>query len=432
VATVSSALPCLDRPGGLERAVAAVRCGDVEPRSRRFEDTEFAAYLLRVVRGRTASVRGEERDALAAGVRFGLSALSLGYTGATAALQAAYRCGLRTRERLPVPVISVGNIALGGSGKTPLTRWIAQTLMASGLRVGLLLRGHGGTLVREGGIVSVGSGVLLDASEAGDEAVMHAISLPGVSVAVGRDRVRTGRLLIERAGCEVLVLDDGFQYWRLHRDLDLALVPADDPFGNGWALPRGLLREPPSRLRRADALFVTHTERVSAEDVHSTIQRLQRIARSGADLFTCRLTAACFANLETGAAMPLQALRGQRVFLLSAIAANEQFARTAADLGLTVAGHRQLPDHFAYDRRSLELASDEARRLSVSAIVTTEKDAVKLAPDCLRLPAYVLCMELEIDDRSAFEACLLSRSSRSLSSGSSRRSDRSDRSDPSV
>ena len=398
---MTSAVSCLGRPGGPERAVAAVRRGDVEPRSRRFEDTELAAYLLRVV-------RGEERDALAAGVRFGLSALSLGYTGATAALQAAYRCGLRTRERLPVPVISVGNIALGGSGKTPLTRWIAQRLTAAGLRVGLLLRGHGGTLVREGGIVSVGSGVLLSASEAGDEAVMHARALPAVSVAVGRDRVRMGRLLIGQAVAEVLVLDDGFQYWRLQRDLDVALVPADDPFGNGRALPRGLLREPPSRLRRADALFVTHTERVSAGEVGCTIQRLERMAPVGTPIFTCQLRATCFASLSTGTTVPLDELRDRRVYLFSAIAANEQFACTAASLGLTVVGHRQLPDHFAYDRQALPGVDDDARRLDADALVTTEKDAAKLKPDCVRTPTYVLRMELDICGQSAFEACLLS------------------------
>ena len=360
----------------------------------------LAEYLL-------STIRGEHRGVLAGSVRLALAGLSLGYAGATAGVQCLYAAGVRARHRLPVPVVSVGGIALGGTGKTPLTRWTARRLAEERLRVGILLRGHGGTLVRQGGLVSLGDGPLLDARQAGDEAVMHAASLPGVAVAVGRDRVRMGHTLVRKAGCDVLVLDDGFQYWRLHRDLDLALVRADDPFDNGRPLPRGLLREPPSRLGRADLAFVTHAQRVTDEHLRGVVEQVRRLLRPNADVFTCRLVARHFVEATHGERIGLEELRGQPVFLLSAIADNEQFRRTAERIGLEVLGHRELPDHSEYDRHQLESASKEARRLGARALVTTEKDAAKLDAGRLELPAYVLHMELEIDRQEAFESRLL-------------------------
>lgn len=369
---------------------------------RRFEESEAAAYLLEVVSGRATGPG-------AAALRFTLAGLSLGYAAATAFVQHTYDLGLRRRFTLPVPVFSIGGISLGGAGKTPVTRWMARRLQAGGRRVGILLRGHGGRLVRKGGIVSQGGQVLHTAAEAGEEAVLHARSLPGVAVAVGRDRVRRGRELLTRAGVDVLLLDDGFQYWRLARDLDLVLLPADNPFDNGRPLPRGLLREPPGRLRRAHALIVTHAERVTPTQLRNTVSHLRKFAPPGVPVFTCRLTPQRFTPVDGGADIALAALRGERVFLTSAIAANDAFASTARSLGLRVTGHRSFPDHFQYDRSTQESLAAEAERLGARCLVTTEKDAVKLDPTLLRLPTYVLHLDVDLDDPGGLEALLLAR-----------------------
>ncbi|MBC8135678.1 MAG: tetraacyldisaccharide 4'-kinase, partial [Fibrella sp.] len=189
-----------------------------------------------------------------------------------------FRLGLRKRYRLPVPVVSIGNLSSGGTGKTPATAFVAGCLREAGKRVVILSRGHGGLAERgkDPVIVSEGDGKHLSPVVAGDEPVLLAGLLPDVPIIVCRDRRKSGQLAVERFAPEVILLDDGLQYWQLHRDLDIVLLDARRPFDNGFVLPRGLLREPPSHLSRAGLVILTRADRVTdRQTLQKTVARVQ-------------------------------------------------------------------------------------------------------------------------------------------------------------
>jgi tetraacyldisaccharide 4'-kinase len=194
-------------------------------------------------------ILGENRGPISWLIRALLWPLSLVYRIGLRAYLSIYGIGLRKRCRLKAPVISVGNLTFGGTGKTPAVQTLCRMLAEQGKRVVVLSRGHGGS-ARGVIVVSDGERMLSDSSEAGDEPVMLARMLPGVPVIVGKDRRDSGRLACERFGPDVIVLDDGLQYWQLHRDLDIVVLDARKPWGSGFVMPMGDLREPASGLRR--------------------------------------------------------------------------------------------------------------------------------------------------------------------------------------
>ncbi|MDW8103598.1 MAG: tetraacyldisaccharide 4'-kinase [Armatimonadota bacterium] len=290
--------------------------------------------------------------------------------------------------RAQAVVISVGNLSLGGTGKTPTVIAICRYLQRSGRKVGILSRGYGGTMSRAGGVVSDGQRVLATAAEAGDEPLLLARKLPGVAVLVGKDRRKTARRAVEQFGCEVLVLDDGFQYWQLHRDVDLVLLDGERPFGNGWTLPAGTLREPAIHLQRAHALLI---QGGSAQSITQSFpllpcflwQKSPVSIRSLYHVHTCS---------------PAHLLQGKRVFALAAIASFDSFPALLAQLGAQIAGTWSLPDHYRYTARDVTEAQQRARACRADAIVVTEKDAVKLEEmDSLpqEIPFWVLDIEAQ-------------------------------------
>ena len=189
---------------------------------------------------------------------------SHGYRGLAWGHRASYTWGVRRRRRLPCAVVSIGNLTLGGTGKTPLTMWVARWYQQQGWRVAVLSRGYGARPAARFRVVSSGHGPLLDWQAAGDEPYLLACSLPGVPVLIGKDRYRTGRYAYEQFGTHVLILDDGFQHHALQRDLDIVLIDASNPFGPGALFPRGILREPLRALRRAHAIVLTRVEMATA------------------------------------------------------------------------------------------------------------------------------------------------------------------------
>lgn len=277
-----------------------------------------------------------------------------------------YEWGLRPRVRLDARVVSVGNLAVGGSAKTPLAAFLARSLHRRGVGVALLSRGVGGSRARTSSVVSDGRRVLLGAAEAGDEPVLLAAKAPGVPVLAGVDRVALGRQAIAAFGARVLVLDDGFQHHRLARDLDLVCLDARLGLGNGHVLPRGPLREPVSALSRAHALAFTRATPFDPEPPGAA--RLP----SNLPRFRVGLRKLGLRSLGSGSLEPLDALRGARVGLLAAIARPDRLARELAELGAEVVSRRIFRDHHLY-RRSDIAALDPGLRW-----VTTEKDAVKL------------------------------------------------------
>jgi tetraacyldisaccharide 4'-kinase len=297
-----------------------------------------------------------------------LSLLSMLFGAGVAMRGAAYARGLLRREALPVPVISVGNLAVGGTGKTPAVIALARALGGRGRRVGVLARGYKGT-VREGALlVSDGNRLLADAATAGDEPVLLARALPGVPVAVGPRRARAGRLLLERAGADLLLLDDGFQHRRLVRDADVVLVDGDAPFGNGHLLPRGPLRESPCALARADAVLV---RAVAGEPPPLEAIHCYTAAHVGAA--HTRVTGVLDADFHTA-----PDLAGVPVLGAAGIARPERFRATLAQTGARVLDFVPYPDHMAYTAADAAALGDRARAAGAEAVAVTAKDAVKL------------------------------------------------------
>jgi tetraacyldisaccharide 4'-kinase len=308
-----------------------------------------------------------------------------------------YRTGVRKRFRLPVPVIAIGNLTSGGTGKTPMAALVAGHLRDAGRRVVLLSRGHGGSHERTGvpQVVSDGESVLLGPDVAGDEPALLARLLPGVPVVVGRDRRKSGRLAIERFAPDVVVLDDALQFWQLHRDLDLVLLDARRPFDNGFVLPRGLLREPSYHLSRAGIVVLTRADRVSAEELAATTARVQRLAPTAA-VFAARHAPLGWVDAATGAVLPTDDLTGRPVLAFSGIADGRAFTDSARALGADVAASRDFGDHHAYTAE--EAAGLAAQVPPAGAAITTDKDLVKVGPlwPSGAAPLYALRVGMEM------------------------------------
>ena len=325
-----------------------------------------------------------------------LAGAAWAYAAGVAVRRWSFDAGLRRARRLSVPVICIGNLTTGGTGKTPATIALVQRLRNRGLAVGVLLRGYG----REGegiGIAADPSGHRAAWQRVGDEAALLAERLPRVPVLVGADRFQAGREALGRFPLDVLVLDDGFQHRHLHRDLDLVMVDATDPLGGGHLLPRGRLREPSSALRRAGALLLSRSDQVKDLD---GVRRLLLRAAPGVPQILTRHRPARLTDLEGPGTHPPGVVRGRRVLAVSGIARPAAFHDTLSGLGATLAGRLPFPDHHPYRPADLETIIRAADAARAEWIVTTEKDAVRLravaAARAERYPILVLGVELEV------------------------------------
>jgi tetraacyldisaccharide 4'-kinase len=274
--------------------------------------------------------------------------------------------------RLPRPVVSVGNLHWGGSGKTPLVAAVAGHLRDRGDRVCILSRGYGGQGqgVR---VVSAGEGPLLGPLVAGDEPVLLAGELPGVAVVVGPDRHQAGLQALRRLepAPGLFLLDDGFSHLRLHRDLDLVAFPASDPFGGGRLFPSGRLREPLAAMARAHAAILTGVSEIDGKGA-ALAEALRPHGFTGPG-FASR-TVPGQARLADGSPLP----SGTRVFLVTAIARPENFAATVRSLGYEILGELRFPDHHRYPSTSLDRIAEAWQASGAAAVLTTSKDRVKL------------------------------------------------------
>ena len=319
--------------------------------------------------------------------------------GSAAALRvAAYRRGFLRRARLAGPVVSVGNLSLGGSGKTPVVRRVAEILRDAGEPAAVLSRGYGGRFRGEALVVSDGSNVLATVDEAGDEPVMLARALPGVVVAVGPRRDEVGRAVEARFGRRVHVLDDGFQHLRLERALDVLCLDVHDL--EDRPLPAGRLRERPSAEGRAHLVLLTRLEAASAAEIDGLERRL------GADrTFRVERRALGWRTMAGAAASP-----PGRAFLLAGIARPERFAADVASSGVEVVGRAFFPDHHRFHSDELADVAVRARAAHADAILTTAKDGIRL--ETLRhrepgLPVLVLDVAAVIRDETRFRSRLL-------------------------
>ncbi len=346
----------------------------------------------------TPKIRSSTR-LLQAPVLAGLSAL---YGGVSGLIRGSFGKGLRKTHSLPCKVISVGNITTGGTGKTPFVQAICQELKRAGYRIGVVSRGYGGSLSKSGAVVCDGRRILLGPKEAGDEPVLHARRLPGVPVLIGRDRVAMGSMACSEFGCDVLVLDDGFQYWRLRRDLDLVLIDATNPFGRERLLPAGNLREPLSGLSRADALVLTKASRVTAEEQEQLRTRLARECREVKPIFVADHHAVDVYSLHDKQAVhPVKWLHGREIVAACAVADGEGFVASLGELGARVVRSFLFRDHHwitPAEYASIQTAAEQ----NSAPVVITEKDAVKWDRAAMTAPAYVLRIEMRLMEDAQF------------------------------
>ncbi|MDE2127820.1 MAG: tetraacyldisaccharide 4'-kinase [Armatimonadetes bacterium] len=322
-----------------------------------------------------------------------------------------FAIGLRPRHRLARPVVSVGNLTSGGTGKTPFTILVCRAAQRLGAKPAVLIRGYRGKFEHGCEVVSDGEHVLLSPTEAGDEAVLLALELPGVPVLVGRDRRKTGAMAIREFDPDLLVLDDGMQFLQLHRDLDIALLDLARPFDNGWMLPRGMLREPPSHLRRVDAVVLTCSPGAGA-CTDATTEADVRVHAPSATLLHAFVSAHQLRRLNHGADADVSGMSGRKAVLVSAIAQPERFHALARALGMDVVFVEHHADHNPISAEQWQQVCSKAMRAGADMVVTTAKDAVKarsLPPDP---PIYSLDIRLQAQEALELDRmlqCLLSR-----------------------
>lgn len=307
-------------------------------------------------------------------------------------------------------VISVGNLTVGGTGKTPVVELLAKALQEGGRKVAILSRGYKSVprpfllrlwdrisqkkAVFAPRIVSDGNALLLDSRVAGDEPFMLANNLRGAVVLVDRDRVMAGHYAVAHFGVDTLLLDDGYQYIRMKHGIEIALIDRQAPFGNEYLLPRGTLREPPGNLRRATHLFITKCS--EGEDNSELIARIRKYNRT-ADIIECTHHPQHLRNLVTGEIQPLEFLRGLEVGALCGIAAPESFENGLRRLGAEVVLSKTYTDHHRYSVKEIENFIRRCARRDLPAILTTEKDAVRI-PRILEpeVPMFYLRVEIKI------------------------------------
>jgi 3-deoxy-D-manno-octulosonic-acid transferase len=306
-----------------------------------------------------------------------LSALSVPYGLAVRTRAALYRLGWLAGRRLPCRVVSVGNLTVGGTGKTPVVIALVEQMLARGLRVGVLSRGYRRRSRETELLVSDGRTVLVGSAEAGDEPYLIATRCPRAVVAVGADRYRLGRWVLERHPIDCFVLDDGFQHLGLHRDADLLLVDASDPAGLQALVPAGRLREPLSAASRATALLMTRADVGNWRDLVETIE-----AATGRAVqpILSRFRAETVIDVATGEARKAETLTGRTVAAVSGIGNPASFATLLHRLGLRIGEQIVFADHHDYTATDLESVRERAGRSGADLVVTTEKDAGKIAP----------------------------------------------------
>ncbi len=326
---------------------------------------------------------------------FPLYLLSLPYGGAVRTRSFFYSLGFLKTKTLPCPVISIGNITVGGTGKTPLAMALSKGLLAKGISIGILSRGYKGKASDP--VVSDGKTIFLSPEESGDEPFLMAKGCPGIPVLIGKNRFVNGRIAIQRFKLQGLILDDGYQHLALYRDVNILLIDSQTAFGDGALLPRGILREPLSQLRRADLFLLTKVENPQ------TTQELEKIIRHihpDSEIFHSHYDPVCLVDPEDKQEA-LHSLKGKRVLAFSGIASPDYFSSLLEKCGAEIISQSNFPDHHLYTPEDLSFMKGKSR--GADCIVTTEKDMVKLTKlDLLQLPIRALRVEMKIWEEKEF------------------------------
>lgn len=374
---------------------------------------EFEEWGTEVIFGRARGFR-------AAVMRMVLRGASWLFRGVVLARLRLFHSGMAQQTRLGTLVVSVGNITVGGTGKTPVVELLARTLTQRGRKVAILTRGYksaeldipqewkddrGRQVENLPKIASDGRTRYLGPMYSGDEPFMLAKNLDGVAVLVDKNRIKSGIFAVERLGCDTLLLDDGMQYLKLAHELDIVLVDCGAPFGTGAMLPRGTMREPKRSLARASYIVLTKCGGKPQDELVASIRKYNPVA----DIIVSDHRPKYLENVFTGERLPLEFLRGKWVACLSGIARPESFEDSLRSLGARVEICRRFPDHHWFEQAELEEFYDRCANRAMDIIVTTEKDAVRLEKpqENPEVPIYFLRIEVEIcQGQKAWDRCV--------------------------
>jgi tetraacyldisaccharide 4'-kinase len=331
-----------------------------------------------------------------------LSPLSGLYGVAMKVRRELYRRGLFRVHKVGVPVISVGNLTTGGTGKTPLVEWIARGLARREKRVCILSRGYGRRQPGSRVLVSDGNEILSDARVTGDEPLLLAERLKGeAAVICDADRVAAARWAVENLRTELLILDDGFQHMRLARDLNIAVVDATNPWGNGRLLPAGNLRESPGQLARADCIVITRADDVAQTEVlKSQVDQLSK----GRPVFRSRMRIDGVRDLTSWASV--DDLKSRPVAAFCGVGNPESFFAQLRRDGYTLCHTRTFPDHHCCTRNEINALVSQSLARGAHALLTTAKDEVKLRALKFEMPCYVVDVTIEIENEGEFLALI--------------------------
>jgi len=324
--------------------------------------------------------------------------------------------GILSIHRLNCPVISVGNLAMGGTGKTPMVVWLARLFSEEGYRVGIVSRGYGGVESGRVIVVSDGENILADQTISGDEPLMLARRLSGIPVLCSTKRVKAGKAGIEKFNCNVLILDDGFQHRYLARDLDIVMLDCQNPFGSGWVFPRGTMRENAAALARAQVLVLSRFD--GSEGAKKNIDNLRRQWPDKTIVTATHRPIRIFSAADHGE-RPASSLTELRLAAFAGIARPDDFFQSVHNLGARLVYTAAFPDHYPLTSELLASLVREASSFRPELWLTTEKDWVRL-PQILpqEMDLWVMAMEIDLDrDGSQLIGAVL-RALRSVNLGS--------------
>lgn len=326
---------------------------------------------------------GQQRGFIAALIKSTLSTFTYPYLAVLNTRNILYKNGVVKSRRLPVKVISIGNITTGGTGKTPLVEFMARYLLEKNKKVAILSRGYGGN-----------NPLQKNNDNVNDECLILRENLQDVPVLAGKDRVKNGERAIRDYDVDCIILDDGFQHFRIKRDLDIVVIDSLNPFGGENLIPRGSLREPLKNLGRADLFMISHCNQSNEQTIKSICTKLSHVNN---DVPVCESvhSPVHIENITDGSILGPEWLKGKRIYGLSAIGNPESFTYTLKGLGADLIKHRKFHDHHNYTNEEIDDVISEAQSLGTDAIVVTQKDIVKMRKMNIK-DANILSLKIEI------------------------------------